>query len=116
MKPLYKIYADLIFIAHLVTLLIILLGWVVPSIWYLYISVLVLTLLSELAFGYCILSKWEFDLRKKINPSLNYNYHWSTFYTYKFTQGRISEKFFDYVTVIFLVMSLFINLYLRFLI
>jgi len=114
MKLIYKIFANFIFIIHSITLFIILLGWTIPSIWYVYISILILTLLSELAFGYCILSKWEFDLRKKINSSLNYNYHWSTFYTYRFTQGRISEKFFDYATTIFLVISLIVNLYFYF--
>lgn len=116
MKLINKIFTNIIFVIHSITLLIILFGWTIPSIWYVYIGVLVLTLLSELSFGYCILSKWEFDLRKKIDPSLNYNYHWSTFYTYKFTEGRISEKFFDYATRIFLVISLSLNLYLHFLV
>ena len=115
MKFIYKIFANLIFVIHSITLLIILFGWTIPSIWYLYISILILTLISELVFGYCILSKWEFDLRKTINPGLNYDYHWATFYTYKFTQGRISEKFFDYVTVVFLVISLSFSPYFHFL-
>ena len=116
MKYLYRICGVLLFIVHSVILFIILFGEFFPKIWIVYFSILILTLLSELYFGYCIVSKWEFDLRKKINPKINYDYNWATFYTYKFTQNRISELFFKRATVIFLVTSLVLNIYLKFIV
>ena len=116
MKYLYRILADLIFIVHSVIVLIVSFGGLFPKIWIVYFFTLILTLLSELYFGYCIVSKWEFDLRKKINPKIDYNYNWATFYTYKFTQNRISELFYRRATVVFLVLSLIVNIYFRFIV
>lgn len=114
MKYLYRICADLIFVFHSAIVLVILFGGFFPKIWIVYFLTLILTLLSELYFGYCIVSKWEFDLRKKISPEINYDYNWATFYTYKFTQNRISKLFFKRATVVFLVVSLALNIYLKF--
>ena len=114
MKYLYRIIADIIFLAHFLVLVIALFGWLVPSLWYVYMTVLILTLLSDLAFGYCILSKWEFDLRKKINPELDYRYSWTTFYTYKYTQNIISERFIERAAQVFIIGSLIFNIYFHY--
>lgn len=114
MKYFYRILADLIFILHATILIIALFGWLVPSLWYVYMTILILTLLSDVAFGYCILSKWEFDLRKKIDPSVNYRYSWTTFYTYKFTQNVISETFIERSAQVFIVGSLVLNIYFHY--
>ncbi len=108
-----RIVADLLFFLHGVVLFVILFGWAFASIWLLYVVTLVHTLLSLLVFGYCILSKWEFDLRKKLNPALHYDYSFVTFYTYKFTEKHISKSFVKNVGFIFLTLSLFFAFYFR---
>lgn len=114
MKLLYRIGADAIFIAHLVLVLVAVFGFLVPSIWYFYMGVLVATLVSDLAYGYCILSKWEFDLRKKLDPSINYNFTWTTYYTYKITNYRISDTFYKKAAVTALALCVVLNLYFKF--
>lgn len=106
--------ADLLFMFHFAVVLILLFGWLFPSLWYLYMLILLATLLSELLLGFCFLSKWEFLLRKKMNPDLDYKYSFSSYYTYKLTQQRLSEKFVQIAAVVFLSSSLVLNLYFHF--
>jgi len=113
-KLFYKITADLIFVTHLIIVLIVLFGWIWSSIWLLYAIVLIVTILSDFIFGYCIISKWEFNLRKKVNPAVDYDYTWSSFYTYKFTQNKLSKPFINISAKVFLIASLIFNLYFRF--
>ena len=105
--------ADAIFLLHLAIVVIAAFGFLVPSIWYLYMAVLVGTLISEVVYGYCIVSKWEFDLRKKINPAMDYDYRWATYYTYKLTNRHISNRTYTYASIAFLVFAILINLYFR---
>ena len=114
MKLFYRIIADVICLIHLFVILVALFGWLVPSIWYLYMVTLAVALLSDLVYGYCILSKWEFDLRKKIDPATNYDFAWTTYYTHKFSKANVSNNFFEKISLIFLALSLFINIYFRF--
>lgn len=113
MKFLYKIIANVIFVLHLGVVLIVLFGWAIPDFWYVYMGTLVTTLLSDLIFGYCILSKWEFDIRRKINPRIDYDYTWATYYTYRFTNHRLSNETYRKLAIVFLVVSLIINMYLK---
>ena len=105
--------ANLILAIHLVIVFVILFGWGIDSIYYLYMAVLAGTLLSELILGYCFLTKWEFDLRKKFQPNLNYDYSFLSYYGYKFVKQRISTKFIKYSALIFLFLSLVVNLIFR---
>ena len=67
MKFFYRVGADAIFILHFLLVLFVVFGWLTPRLWPWYMAALVVTLISDMVFGYCILSKWEFDLRKKHN-------------------------------------------------
>lgn len=110
----YKILADLIFIFHLLIVLVVLFGWTVPQIWFFYMSVLILSLTSGLILGYCFLSKWEFNIRKKINPQTTNGSSFITYYIYKVTNYRISDSQYAGVSNIFLISSILLNLYLRY--
>lgn len=110
-----RIVADCIFLAHCAVVAIVGFGWAIPSIWYLYILTLLVTLVSELTLGYCFLSKWEFDLRKQIDPAVDYDYGFSSYYTHKLTHQRLSKRFIATAALFFLVASLAINIYFRFL-
>lgn len=111
----YRLGADAIWILHLLVVVIALFGWTIPGIWLLYILVLASTLVSELVLSYCILSKWEFDLRKKVDPALKYDFSYTSYYTYRLTQGRLSPSFLRYVGIGFTSASLFVNIYFTYL-
>ncbi len=111
----YRIAADTIFVLHAAIFLFNVFGWAIATLWWPYMTVLVLTLLYDTIFDYCVLSKWEFDLRKKINPSLRYDYNWATYYTYRLTNRHISNPFFKKISILFLTVSIGINLYFKFL-
>lgn len=40
---------------------------------YLFLTLLIATALSEIIFGYCILTKWEFDLRRKLDQNKQFD-------------------------------------------
>ena len=111
----YKTAAEGIFLLHLcLVLLVVFFGWYIPALWPWYVAALVATLVSDLLFGYCILSKWEFDLRRKVNPDTDYDFAWATYYTYKITNKRISNVLYWRLSIFFLTASLGISLYSRF--
>jgi hypothetical protein len=115
MKFWHRIVAELILGLHIFAVFLILFGWALPDMWWLYMSALVGTLVSDAIFGYCILSKWEFDLRKKYNPATDYDFSWTSYYTYKLTNVHISNRFYRIVAFTFLPLSIVINLYFKFL-
>ncbi len=114
MRLFYRLAADGIFVAHLLLVLLALFGFLVPALWYAYMAALAATLVSDLVFGYCILSKWEFDLRKRIDPQTNYDFAWATYYTYKLTNQRISNEFYKRAGISALVLIIALNLYFRY--
>jgi hypothetical protein len=109
----YRIGADVIWLCHFAVVCIALFGWLIPQLWFLYVAVLAGTLISTLTLGYCILSKWEFDLRKKVNPSMAYDFSYASFYTYRLTLGHLSNVFLARAGVLFAAASLIITLYFR---
>jgi hypothetical protein len=113
---LYRLSADLIFLFHFVVVMIILFGWLVPVIWPLYMFTLVVSLISDIVFGYCLLSKWEFVLRKKFNPSINYDYDFTTYYTYRLTNRTIRDNFMKIAAITFISLSILVNIVFRFLV
>jgi len=115
MRFLYRFAADFIWIVHFFVVVIVLFGWLVPSFWFVYIAVVTGALISELLLNYCFLSKWEFDLRKKINQKLNYDYSYTSYYTYKLTHQHLSGRFLARAGIVFTTFSLVVNLYFKFL-
>lgn len=115
MSFLYRFAADFILVVHFFVVVLVLFGWLVPSLWLVYIAIVTGALISELLLNYCFLSKWEFDLRKKINPKLNYDYSYTSYYTYKLTHQHLSSRFLARVGIMFTTLSLAINLYFKFL-
>ena len=106
-----KLFANLILLIHLALVFVILFGWHFESIKLVYISALVLTLASEVFLGYCILTKWEFDLRKKDEPNLDYDYSFLSYYAYKLFGNRIPGKFIKYPALGFLIASIILYLW-----
>lgn len=106
----YRAGAEIVFFVHLAILLIALFGWLFPSIWLLYMSVLAATFTSNGLLGRCILSDWEFGLRKRYDPATSYDYSYSSFYTYKFTKQRISDGFLLKAGLVFTGVSFVANI------
>ncbi|MBP6884720.1 MAG: DUF2784 family protein [Candidatus Pacebacteria bacterium] len=112
-KTLYRIFADILFVFHAVLFVLILAGFLFPALWYPYMAVLVLALASDILFGYCLLSKWEFELRRKWNPNIDYNYTFASFYTYRLTNNKMSDVFYRRAALVFLAFSIGLNLYFK---
>lgn len=114
---LYRIVADGIFCLHCAVVVVITFGWLFENLWILYVATLVITLTSELSLGYCFLSKWEFDLRKRIHSDIDYDYSFSSYYTNKLTHHKfkLSSEFIEKSGQFFLVASLLITFYFHFL-
>ncbi len=115
MRLLYRIGADAIWLIHFLVVVLVLFGWLVPSLWYPYMIVLIGTLISEIIWRYCILSKWEFNLRKKFNSKIDYDFTYASYYTYRLTRGRLSPRFLGQAGIVFTSTSILINIYFRFL-
>lgn len=111
MKLLYRTGADALWVTHFSVVVMALFGWLIPWLWPVYIAVLVGTLASTLMFGYCILSKWEYQLRREADPEVEYDFSYASYYTYRLTRGHISPKFLAQASVIFVSLSLAANIY-----
>lgn len=98
----YRLLTDLIFIIHILVVLIVLFGWAFPVLKLIYLLVLIVSLMATLFLNACPLSKWEFDLRKKLDPSLNYDYTFLTYYFYKLGLRKIPSKVIKYSPLVFL--------------
>lgn len=72
-KTIYHAIADIVFITHLLLVVLVAIGWIFPTLFYFSLTTMFLTVLSELIFGYCVLSKWEFGIRRKLNPTKEYD-------------------------------------------
>lgn len=57
---------------------------------------------------------WEFSLRKKIYPHLDYDYSYTSYYTYKLTHRRLSSHFISRAAIVFLVASIALNFFFQY--
>lgn len=105
-----RVAAEAIFLTHFVVLIVVLFGWIFPAIWWIYMTVLLATFVSNAALGRCVLSDWEFSLRQKYDPSTSYDYSYSSYYTYKLTKQRISDAFLLKAGLVFTGVSFVANL------
>lgn len=66
----YKSLANFIFLVHLILVCIVTVGWLIPGFFYLHLSLLLATFLSEIFLGYCPLTRMEYAIRHKLDPTL----------------------------------------------
>ena len=113
-KILYYFLADFIFVIHLAVILIVSFGWLIPSLFYIFIIIIISSILSEIYLHYCFLSKLEFGIRKKIDPTRIYDKSCIIHYTrVLFGLGpRIPSKqpqhFLKRNTFIFILLGIFV--------
>ena len=109
-KKLYWLLADFIFVIHIAVVYIILFGWYHERYHTVYLFTLITTLLSEVILGYCILTKWEFDLRKKVKPELAYDSNFMSYYVHKFFKLNLPKQYIKYPALVFLIVSILLTL------
>lgn len=110
----YTCAANPVFLVHAVNFLILVFGWAIPALWPIYMGVLVATLTSLLFLSYCPLTKWEFELRKKVDPTVECPSGFLNLYAYKLVGMRISDTFIYWTGIFFLSASIAISVYFRF--
>ena len=110
MKTLEHVGAVGVFLLHCAVVALALFGWLWPQIWPVYIALVAVILLQDIFLGYCVLSRWEFALRRMLNPKLRYDYTFTSYYTYKLTHKRLSTQFIRIAGIVFLSASLIVGL------
>ena len=119
-KYFYLTVANSIFFIHTGFVLMVLVGWAIPGIFYVYLPMLIASLVSELLLGYCVLTKWEFGIRKRLFPTFRYEHSFFIHYARKFfhigssvrPSGK-STKFGGYAFVLLLLLSLTLGVVFR---
>lgn len=89
----YRIAAELVFLFHAGSILIIGLGWAIPALLPVHIALLFGGLFLQLILGHCFLSRWEFWLRKKVDPSIAYDAAYITHYMRVLFGNQIRPQF-----------------------
>jgi len=70
MRISYRLTANFVFLIHLILVCILVVGWLLPGLFYLHLTLLLATFLSEIFLGYYLLTHLEFGIRKKLDPTL----------------------------------------------
>ena len=88
----YLTIANSLFLIHTAFAILVLVGWAIPSVSYIYFPVLIASLVSELALGHCVLTRWEFDIRKRLYPTLHYEHSFLIHYGSRLLRIESSDK------------------------
>jgi len=114
MRTLEHIAAVSVFLVHCAIVVLILFGWFVPELRSIVYILAAIVLVQDLLLNYCILSRWEFSLRRMLNPRLRYDYTFTSYYTYKLTHQRIRTQFLRYAGIVYLSFFLLITTFFTF--
>lgn len=107
----YKLFANLLLLLHVLVVIIVLVGWYYPSLQMIHLIIAFLVLIAEVFLGYCPLTRWEFLLRKKVEPNLNYDSSFLSYYAYKVLKVDIPGRVIRYPAILVLVLVLSFNLF-----
>ncbi len=91
-SKLYFWFANLIFAIHIGFGVFLLVGWRVKDIQAVYLLSIVVWIGSWVFLGYCPLSRWEFSLRKKYDPSIDPNREIIQFYLQKILGIQVASQ------------------------
>ncbi len=100
---------NILFILHFIFVIIIFFGWVFPSIHFIYVLILSGTLLCWVVLGYCPITRWEFNIRRKYEPNLNYKNEYLEYYFSKFLKINIPVTYIRFYGTLFIILSLLIS-------
>ncbi len=85
--------AELIFFSHALAVCIVAFGWAVPSLYPIHLVILFGGSILQLVLGHCFLSRWEFALRKRLNPDIAYDSAYLTHYAQLIFGNQIRPEF-----------------------
>ena len=68
----YSTVANSLFLLNTAFALLVIVGWAIPGLVYVYLPLLLTSLVAERLLGYCVLTKWEFAIRKRLYPASHY--------------------------------------------
>lgn len=88
-----RIAAETIFIAHAVSIAIIAFGWAVPALYPVHLILLFGGGVLQMMLGHCFLSRIEFALRKKLDPTIAYDPAYITHYMQSIFGNQIRPAF-----------------------
>lgn len=113
-RSVFKFLVHALTLVHLGLIFIILFGWLLPQLWWLYGFSLIATALSWLVFDRCILVDVEYWLRKQGGMSLDHkeSLFTATFLGHLFGREVLSEKMIRVLGVSILSVSIVWWLYL----
>ena len=109
----HRILADFIVVLHVAVVLLLVFGWKLPDgyIWMYHVG-LVLVIVFGIIFGGCILTIWEYNLRKKTGVDISFEDPFIIYYVYKNTRLRIPPTIFRVVSVSFYLVSIGVQIYI----
>ena len=67
-------------------------GWAIPGLVYVYLPLLLTSLIAERLLGYCVLTKWEFAIRKRLYPASHYEHSFLIHYGRRLFHIERSDK------------------------
>ncbi len=92
-RLLIRLAAETIFLSHALAVCIIMLGWAIPTLYPLHLVLLFGGSVLQVMLGHCFLSRWEFELRKKLNPAISYDSAYITHYMRVLFGNQIRPEF-----------------------
>ncbi len=102
-----RIIAEALFVLHSGLMVVLLVGWLFPEpYYYIYLSILSATFLTQLFFRYCLLTAWEFYFRRVLQPDLGPTPYFLTYYSHKMFPGWVTDSFVDRISLVFLGVSI----------
>jgi hypothetical protein len=110
-RMVYRIAADALFLSHVVIVLLICVGWYFPQLYLVHLLALFGASVSNVYFGNCIFSTWEFTLRKKVNPEVNYEHGYMTHYIQKIFGDSMRDSFMKQTIPMFYTLMPFAHLF-----
>ncbi len=109
----YHTLANAVVVLHVGVILLCLFGWVAPVLDKVYFTVLLVTTISELSFGYCILTKVEAALRQQAGDTALPQTGFLAHYLEQLTGKPFSPRLIGILVQVFLVVSLVVQLAAR---
>jgi hypothetical protein len=121
---LYIFVADIIFVIHFLLVLSVVFSWLFPKLFVYFLVLWTFTFISEILFGRCVLTNWEFDLRRKIFPDSKYEkscmvHYYRKLFGLEIRENReqkektiLQKNSFKIILIVLLAVSLVYNLVL----
>jgi hypothetical protein len=96
-RLLIRLAAETVFLSHALAVSIITLGWAIPALYPIHLVLLFGGGVLQMMLGHCFLSRWEFALRRKLDPAISYDSAYITHYMRVLFGDQIRPEFMNVV-------------------